>query len=257
MGGPAAPLAAGEQTAHLTPVTGLPDATCPPRLPVRLQSERSRDIPGLRGPHGSKRWGTSTRHALLSPPPNTHTKKSLHRWDFTSSFSGELPGGPPAPGSQGPGLQVHSHNTMSADTERHSVRWTGAPTREPGDYGPRPPQPRSVGSATTVHSQYPALPCGPRSSPGGQAKSGSLIHAQPGAHGAVKKCFFPPSGNISGKDKSRGVLGSWGIRLGGLGAAAASGTPKQGPGAGLPGLRGRGKDGLLGGWHEHRHPGGG
>ena len=35
-------LAAGEQTAPLTPGTGLPDVPCPPCLPVRLQSERSR-----------------------------------------------------------------------------------------------------------------------------------------------------------------------------------------------------------------------
>lgn len=59
------------------PVTGLPGAPSPPRLPVRLQSERSRDISGL-CPDGSKWWGTNTQHSLLSPPPNTHTEKSLH-----------------------------------------------------------------------------------------------------------------------------------------------------------------------------------
>lgn len=55
------------------PVTGLPGAPSPSRLPVWLQSKRSRDIPGL-CPDGSKRWGTSTQHGLLSPPPNTHRK---------------------------------------------------------------------------------------------------------------------------------------------------------------------------------------
>ena len=111
---------------------------------------------------------------------------------------------------------------------------------------PSPAQPGSAGSSTAAHSQHPGLPCGPSSGPGGEAKPRSLIPAQPGAHEAIKKCFFPASGSISGEGKSRGVLGSWGIRLGGLGAAAASGTTKQGPGAGLPGLRGAGKEDLLG-----------
>lgn len=213
MGRLAAPLAAGEQTAHPTPVTGLPDGPCPPRLPIWLQSERSWDIPGLRGPHRSKRWGASTRHALLSPPPNTNTQKSLHRWDFTSSFSGELPGGPPTPGRQGPGLQVHSHHTTSADreTQRPADRCPRPRAWGPGECGPRPPS-RGRPVHQPLPRPHPDLPCGPSSGPGGEAKSRSLIPAQAGAHEGIKKCFFPASGSISGEGKSQGVLGSWGIR---------------------------------------------
>ena len=79
------------------PVTGLPGAPSPPRLPVRLQSERSRDIPGL-CPDGNKRWGTSTQHGLLSPPPNTHTEKSLHQVELHQLV---LKGAYPSPGKPG------------------------------------------------------------------------------------------------------------------------------------------------------------
>lgn len=135
------PLAAGEQAATPTPVTGLPDGPCPPRLPSG-SNQRSWDIPGLRGPHRSKRWGASTRHALLSPPPNTNTQKSLTGGTSPAAFSGELPGGP-QPRKPGPGLQVHSHHTTSADRE----------TQRPAARCPRPatwgrgvwPSPRPAG----------------------------------------------------------------------------------------------------------------
>lgn len=74
------------------------------------------------------------------PTPNTNTQKSLRRWDFTSSFSGELPGGPPTPGSQRPGPQVHSHNTSAdRETQRPADRCPRPRAWGPGECGPRPP----------------------------------------------------------------------------------------------------------------------
>ncbi|XP_010829757.1 PREDICTED: uncharacterized protein LOC104982131, partial [Bison bison bison] len=147
------------------------------------EAARARDSPdsGL---------GAGGQSALRAAGPVTVAPRSL------GAREGRLPPvlGRDAEGNGGQevGQTGQRGGPAAAWLRRDSVRWTGAPHREPGECGPRLPQPRS--------------------SPGGEAKSGSLIHAQPGARSAVKKCFFPPSGNISGKDKSRGVLASWGIR---------------------------------------------
>ena len=70
------PAAAWLRVSRLPPSPQVQVSLMSPALPASLSgsNQRGPGIPGLRGPHGNKRWGTSTRHALLSPPPNTYKK---------------------------------------------------------------------------------------------------------------------------------------------------------------------------------------